>query len=89
MRPTAIIPALCCAVALVLSFLCLFAGHKKDFMEDYHLLTVSHIFLYLFDVAIFVLQRNTLPEMVFFFEMEGSINIWPVQVLQERKLTTP
>ncbi|KAF2626820.1 hypothetical protein BU25DRAFT_72594 [Macroventuria anomochaeta] len=41
MRPTALIPALCCAAALVLSFLCLFAGHKKGFMEDYHLLTLN------------------------------------------------
>ncbi|KAF2270368.1 hypothetical protein CC78DRAFT_506893 [Lojkania enalia] len=41
MRPTAVIPALCCAVALVLSFLCLFAGHKKGFMEDYHMLTLN------------------------------------------------
>lgn len=41
MRPTAIIPALLCVAALILSFLCLFAGHKKDFMEDYHLLTLN------------------------------------------------
>ncbi|KAF2739154.1 integral membrane protein-like protein [Polyplosphaeria fusca] len=41
MRPTALIPALCCVVALVLSFLCLFAGHKKGFMEDYHYLTLN------------------------------------------------
>ncbi|KAF2187822.1 hypothetical protein K469DRAFT_628863 [Zopfia rhizophila CBS 207.26] len=41
MRPSALIPALCCAGALVLSFLCLFAGHKEGFMEDYHLLTVN------------------------------------------------
>ncbi|KAF2204173.1 hypothetical protein GQ43DRAFT_429181 [Delitschia confertaspora ATCC 74209] len=41
MRPLALIPALCCAAALVLSFLCLFAGHKKGFMEDYHLLTLN------------------------------------------------
>jgi hypothetical protein len=41
MRPTALIPAVCCTVALILSFLCLFAGHKQSFMEDYHLLTVT------------------------------------------------
>lgn len=41
MRPTALIPALCCTAALVLAFLCLFAGHKKDFMEDYHILTLN------------------------------------------------
>lgn len=40
MRLTALIPATCCTVALILSFLCLFAGHKKSFMEGYHLLTV-------------------------------------------------
>ncbi|OCL07077.1 hypothetical protein AOQ84DRAFT_342333 [Glonium stellatum] len=41
MRPSALFPALCCAAALVLSFLCLFAGHKRNFMEDYHLLTLN------------------------------------------------
>jgi hypothetical protein len=41
MRPTALIPALFSAAALVLAFLCLFAGHKKDFMEDYHVLTLN------------------------------------------------
>ncbi|KAF1837474.1 hypothetical protein BDW02DRAFT_128975 [Decorospora gaudefroyi] len=41
MRLTALIPALCCTAALILSFLCLFAGHKKDFMEDYSLLTLN------------------------------------------------
>jgi hypothetical protein len=40
MRPTALIPAVCCIAALILSFLCLFAGHKQSFMEDYHLMTV-------------------------------------------------
>jgi len=41
MRPTALIPALCCAAALVLSLLCLFAGNKPDFMESYDLLTLN------------------------------------------------
>lgn len=41
MRPTALIPVLCCTAALILSFLCLFAGHKKSFMEDYHLMTLN------------------------------------------------
>ncbi|KAJ4355188.1 hypothetical protein N0V95_003148 [Ascochyta clinopodiicola] len=41
MRPTALIPAVCCTAALILSFLCLFAGHKKGFMEDYHLVTLN------------------------------------------------
>lgn len=41
MRPTAVLPALLSAAALVLAFLCLFAGHKKDFMEDYNVLTLN------------------------------------------------
>ncbi|CAO2656636.1 Nn.00g054390.m01.CDS01 [Neocucurbitaria sp. VM-36] len=41
MRPTALIPVLCCTAALILSFLCLFAGHKKGFMENYHLITLN------------------------------------------------
>ncbi|KAH7372329.1 integral membrane protein-like protein [Pyrenochaeta sp. MPI-SDFR-AT-0127] len=41
MRPTALIPVLCCTAALILSFLCLFAGHKKGFMEDYSLITLN------------------------------------------------
>ncbi|RAR00064.1 integral membrane protein [Stemphylium lycopersici] len=41
MRFLAILPVLCCTVALILSFLCLFAGHKKGFMEDYSLLTLN------------------------------------------------
>lgn len=41
MRLTALLPALCCAAALILSFLCLFAGHKKSFLEDYSLLTLN------------------------------------------------
>ncbi|KAF1975788.1 hypothetical protein BU23DRAFT_579007 [Bimuria novae-zelandiae CBS 107.79] len=41
MRPIALIPALLSAAALVLAFLCLFAGHKKNFMEDYHILSLN------------------------------------------------
>ena len=41
MRFLAILPVLCCTAALILSFLCLFAGHKKGFMEDYSLLTLN------------------------------------------------
>jgi hypothetical protein len=41
MRLTALLPVLCCTAALILSFLCLFAGHKKDFLEDYHILTLN------------------------------------------------
>jgi hypothetical protein len=40
MRLTALVPVLCCTAALILSFLCLFAGHKESFMEDYHIMTV-------------------------------------------------
>ncbi|KAF2682846.1 integral membrane protein-like protein [Lentithecium fluviatile CBS 122367] len=41
MRLSALLPALCCTAALILSFLCLFAGHKKGFMEDYHVMTLN------------------------------------------------
>ncbi|KAH7379230.1 actin cortical patch SUR7/pH-response regulator pali [Phaeosphaeria sp. MPI-PUGE-AT-0046c] len=41
MRFSALVPALCCLAALILSFLCLFAGHKQSFMEDYHLVTLN------------------------------------------------
>ena len=41
MRLTALLPVLCCTAALILSFLCLFAGSKKDFLEDYHILTLN------------------------------------------------
>ncbi|KAF2498157.1 integral membrane protein-like protein [Lophium mytilinum] len=41
MRPTALVPALLCAASLVLTFLCLFAGHKRDFMENFHLVTLN------------------------------------------------
>lgn len=41
MRFLAVLPLLCCTAALILSFLCLFAGHKKGFMEDYSLLTLN------------------------------------------------
>lgn len=41
MRLSALVPTLCCAAALILSFLCLFAGHKAGFMEDYHLVTLN------------------------------------------------
>ena len=41
MRLTALLPVLCCTAALILSFLCLFAGSKKGFMEDYHILNLN------------------------------------------------
>ncbi|KAK0872226.1 hypothetical protein LTS02_001415 [Friedmanniomyces endolithicus] len=41
MRLPALIPVLLCAAALVLSFLCLFAGSKRGFMDDYSILTLN------------------------------------------------
>jgi len=41
MRFTALIPVLLGLIALVLSFLALFAGSSKGFMEDYAIVTVS------------------------------------------------
>ncbi len=41
LRLLAVVPAVLCTAALILSFLCLFAGSKKGFMEDYAVLTVS------------------------------------------------
>ncbi|KAF2460103.1 integral membrane protein-like protein [Lineolata rhizophorae] len=41
MKPLAIFPILCTIAALVLAFLCLFAGHKKNFMEGYHIITIN------------------------------------------------
>jgi general stress protein CsbA len=36
-----LIPVVLSAAALILTFLCLFAGSKKGFMEDYAIVTVS------------------------------------------------
>jgi hypothetical protein len=41
MRFSALIPAVLSAAALILTFLCLFAGSKQGFMEDYAIVTVS------------------------------------------------
>jgi len=41
MRPSALFPLACAIVAFVLGMLCLFAGHKPGFMEDYHILTLN------------------------------------------------
>lgn len=41
MRLSALLPVLCCTAALILSFLCLFAGSKPGFLEDYHILTLN------------------------------------------------
>lgn len=41
MRPSAVGPILAALVAAVLAVLCLVAGHKPGFMEDYHVVTVS------------------------------------------------
>lgn len=40
-RTLAIVPILFSIASLVLAFLCLFAGPKENFMEDYSVLTVS------------------------------------------------
>jgi len=41
MRPSALFPMACTITAFVLGMLCLFAGHKRGFMEDYHILTLN------------------------------------------------
>lgn len=41
MRVSAAVSIILCVVALILSFLCLFAGSSKGFMEDYAIITVS------------------------------------------------
>lgn len=40
MRAAALVPVALAIVAFVLSMLCLFAGNKPGFMEDYHIVTV-------------------------------------------------
>ncbi|KAH7314221.1 actin cortical patch SUR7/pH-response regulator pali [Rhexocercosporidium sp. MPI-PUGE-AT-0058] len=41
MRITALFPLACAIVGFVLSMLCLFAGSKKAFMEEYHIITLN------------------------------------------------
>ncbi|KAF2084009.1 hypothetical protein K490DRAFT_59963 [Saccharata proteae CBS 121410] len=41
MRLTALLPAACALIAIILSFLCLFAGSKRAFLEDYNILTLN------------------------------------------------
>ncbi|RDL31958.1 Uncharacterized protein BP5553_09360 [Venustampulla echinocandica] len=41
MRPLALVPLACAIVGFIVSMLCLFAGHKPGFMEDYHIITVN------------------------------------------------
>jgi hypothetical protein len=41
MRISALLPVLLCAAALALSFLCLFAGSSRGFMEDYAIVTLN------------------------------------------------
>lgn len=43
MRPIAIIPLLLTLVAFILSLLCVFAGSKRGYLENAHLLTVSFL----------------------------------------------
>lgn len=44
MRFLAAIPIVFCTTSFVLAFLCLFAGNRKGFMEDYAILTVIQSF---------------------------------------------
>ncbi|PBP17103.1 hypothetical protein BUE80_DR011975 [Diplocarpon rosae] len=41
MRLTALFPLACAIVGFVLSMLCLFAGSKKGYLEDYHIVTLN------------------------------------------------
>ncbi|RAL58086.1 hypothetical protein DID88_009699 [Monilinia fructigena] len=41
MQPLASIPMVCSIVTFVLAMLCLFAGNKPGFMEDYHIVTLN------------------------------------------------
>jgi general stress protein CsbA len=41
MRLLALVPLALSVAALILSFLCLFAGSKKGFLEEYAIVTVS------------------------------------------------
>ena len=41
MRVSAFVPVVCLAASLVLTFLCLFAGWKTDFMQDYAIITLN------------------------------------------------
>lgn len=43
MRLTALFPLACAIAAFILSMLCLFAGSKPNFMEDYAIVTVSFL----------------------------------------------
>ena len=45
MRFSALIPVMLSVAAFILTFLCLFAGSKKGFMEDYAIVTVSALLL--------------------------------------------
>lgn len=41
MRLSALIPIVLIAASFVLAFLCLFAGSKKGFLEDYAIITLN------------------------------------------------
>ncbi|KAG9244904.1 actin cortical patch SUR7/pH-response regulator pali [Calycina marina] len=41
MRITALAPLVCSIAAFILGMLCLFAGHKPGFLEDYHIVTLN------------------------------------------------
>ncbi|KAF1989723.1 hypothetical protein K402DRAFT_390691 [Aulographum hederae CBS 113979] len=61
MRLAAIIPILLCIGSLVLSFLVIFAGYKKGFMEDYQVLTLntSQIGSQLFNLSALAIDAPT------------------------------
>lgn len=59
MRLSALFPMACAIVAFVLSMLCLFAGHKPGFMEEYHIITVCFYSSLLEAVTNIYLQLNT------------------------------
>jgi hypothetical protein len=40
LRPLALVPLAFAIVGFILSMLCLFAGNKPGFMEEYHIITV-------------------------------------------------
>lgn len=48
MRLLALLPIALCITSLVLAFLCLFAGSRRGFMEDYAILTVCFILSFFF-----------------------------------------
>lgn len=80
MRLLALLPIALCIASLVLAFLCLFAGSRRGFMEDYAILTVcfilsffplsfSHICIYITPslYQISIMTGQNLLKTLFFF----------------------